>query len=177
MEQKTCPNCQKNRRLTQFSLIDYETKERQETCRVCSYDGITANQQHKIIREAYRHYLTFEQYVTDTGNDIIEYSVPVSKGDEEVVRITISFTDLQRALKQYRGNLQSDGTILSKRKEQAFYLNVIRDMLQRDVADIMGITTVSVGQYVEQGMIQLCEYYFSEMDTKQDTSNEQVTKA
>lgn len=82
-----------------------------------------------------------------------------------MVRVTLAFTDLERALKQFEDDAKKDGTVLSKRKEQAFYLNVIRDMLQRDVADIMGITTVSVGQYVEQGMIQLCDYYFADSDT------------
>lgn len=86
-----------------------------------------------------------------------------------MVKVTISFYDLERALKQFNGEMQKQGTVLSKRKEQAFYLNVIRDMLQRDVADIMGITTVSVGQYVDQGMMQLCDYYFAE-DTILDTS-------
>jgi DNA-directed RNA polymerase specialized sigma24 family protein len=81
------------------------------------------------------------------------------------VLVSVSFTDLERALKSYNDEMRREGTVLSKRKEQAFYLNVIRDMLQRDVAEIMGITTVSVGQYVEQGMMQLCDYYFGEMDT------------
>jgi DNA-directed RNA polymerase specialized sigma24 family protein len=122
------------------------------------WDGLTADQRHLILREAYRNYLTFEQFVTDTGKDVIEYSVPVSKESDDWIPITISFTDLQRVL----NNLNDEGTVLSKRKEQAFYLNVIRDMKQKDVAEIMNITTVSVGQYVEQAMLQLAEHYFGE---------------
>jgi DNA-directed RNA polymerase specialized sigma24 family protein len=125
---------------------------------------LTADQRHLILREAYRNYLTFEQYVTDTGKDVIEYAIPVSKESDEWVPIAISFTDLQRALKVFNNELRQEGTVLSKRKEQAFYLNVIRDMKQKEVAELMKITTVSVGQYVDQGMLQLAEYYFGESD-------------
>lgn len=127
---------------------------------------MTADQRHLILREAYRNYLTFEQYVTDTGRDVIEYAIPVSKESDEWVPVAISFTDLQRALRALgAGELKADGTVLSKRKEQAFYLNVIRDMKQKEVAELMKITTVSVGQYVDQAMLQLAEYYFGEADT------------
>ena len=61
--------------------------------------------------------------------------------------------DLQGALKN-----------LSARKREAVYYNVILDKKQKDVADIMGITTVSVGQYVEQAMMQLAEEYFAKDD-------------
>lgn len=37
---------------------------------------------------------------------------------------------------------------------------MVQDMKQREVADIMGITTVSVGQYVEAAVMQLAEEYF-----------------
>ncbi len=69
----------------------------------------------------------------------------------KTVRVTLSFWDLQGALKN-----------LSPRKREAVFYNVILDKKQKDVAEIMGITTVSVGQYVEQAMIQLSEAYFSE---------------
>lgn len=173
MELMTCPDCQKDRRVTQFSLIDYETGERHEVCRFCNYDGITADQQHKIIREAYRNYLTWKDVITYSQErdtlDVITYNVPKEAGSDEYVPVTISFYDLERALKSFSEDVKTEGTVLSKRKEEAFYLNVIRDMLQRDVAEIMGITTVSVGQYVEQGMMQLCDYYFGEQDTTKDT--------
>lgn len=174
MQTKKCKKCRKTRKLTQFSLrkdareIDDPIKERQDTCRFCNYDGLTADQRHLILREAYRHYLTY-RYLLAIGEveDVIEYSVPVSSDEpDKVVPITISFTDLERALKIMNDGLaKGDGTVLSTRKEQAFYLNVIRDMKQKDVAEQMGITTVSVGQYVDQAMLQLAEYYFGDTDT------------
>lgn len=157
---KRCSTCDNLKRQTQFSLA--KNGKRSLECRACAYDGFTADERHKILREAYRNYLTFEQYVTDTSRDIIEYAIPASKGSDEYIPVQISFTDLQRALEAYQDDVRVKGTPLSKRKEQAFYLNVLRDMLQRDVAEMMGITTVSVGQYVEQAMIQLCDYYFDE---------------
>lgn len=169
---KKCAECGERRRITQFSLIRnlYDDDDnlieqvRDSVCRLCNYDGLYANERHKVLREAYRNYLSFQQFVTDTGKDVLEYRVPKEKGSDEYVSMTVSFSDLERALKAYNDEMRQEGTVLSKRKEQAFYLNVIRDMLQRDVAEIMGITTVSVGQYVEQGMIQLCDYYFGEDD-------------
>ena len=58
---------------------------------------------------------------------------------------------------------------LSKRKKEAIYYNVICDMRQKDVAEVMGITTVSVGQYVESGFMQFAEEYFSEMEKKENS--------
>ncbi len=94
---------------------------------------------HKILREVLRNYTTFQDYVSATGQSVIEY-----KGME------ISFYDLRDCLSN-----------LSPRKKEAIYYNVIRDMLQRDVAEIMGITTVSVGQYVDLGIQQISEAYFT----------------
>lgn len=96
---------------------------------------------HRLLREVFRHYTEFHQLFTSTGQDTIEYG-PFS----------ISLWDLQDALKP-----QNKGGILSDRKLEAVYYNVILDKKQKDVAEIMGITTVSVGQYVEQAMIQLSE--------------------
>lgn len=160
--EQVCKKCRSWRRIKEFSLIDYEEKTRKTVCHQC-YDGTRADQKHKILREAYRHYLTFQQYVTDTGRDVISYSIPVDDDpDAEWVNIAISFTDLQKALKTYKDGVEVEGTVLARRKEEAFKLNVIQDMLQRDVADIMHITTVSVGQYVDQACRQLAEYYFAE---------------
>lgn len=126
---------------------------------------------HRILREVYRHYYEFEEYVSHTGNHVIDYAYPVYEeivsvdddGNEVVVPgelkdrvpISISFFDLREAIE--------DPTVLSERKRQAVLLNVIRDMKQKDVAKLMGITTVSVGQYVEQAMLQLAEDQFAEM--------------
>lgn len=107
----------------------------------------SANQPlHRILREVYRHYYEFESFFISTGKHIID------RGD-----IAISFYDLRDGIKS-----QAYGGPLSERKRQAVMLNVVRDMKQRDVADIMNITTVSVGQYVEQAMLQLAELYFSD---------------
>lgn len=120
----------------------------------------SANQPlHRILREVYRHYYEFESFFISTGKHIID------RGD-----IAISFYDLRDGIKP-----QSKGGPLSERKRQAVMLNVVRDMKQRDVADIMHITTVSVGQYVEQAMLQLAELYFSdeerELYSKQSERN------
>lgn len=128
------------------------------------WDGLTADQRHLILREAYRNYLTFKQYVSDTGQDVIEYSIPKSKASDEWISIAISFTDLEGALKAFQDGTKN-GTVLSRRKEQAFYLNVIQDKKQKDVAEIMNITTVSVGQYVDQACLQLAKYYFGDTRT------------
>lgn len=126
---------------------------------------------HRILREVYRHYYEFEEYVAHTGNHVIDYAYPLYEevvtvdddGNETVepgdlierVPISISFYDLREAIE--------DPNVLSERKRQAVLLNVIRDLKQKDVAEMMGITTVSVGQYVEQAMLQLAEDQFSEI--------------
>jgi hypothetical protein len=104
---------------------------------------------HRILREVYRHYYEFEEYVASTGHHVID------RGD-----ISISFYDLKDGI--------SESGPLSERKRQAVMLNVIRDMKQRHVAEIMNITAVSVGQYVEQAMIQLSKTYFSELKEQSD---------
>jgi predicted DNA-binding protein (UPF0251 family) len=115
---------------------------------------------HRILREVYRHFYEFESYFRSSGKHVIEHGYYVYEDDLETIKdkhmVTISLFDLRDGLKP-----QSEGGILSSRKLEAVMLNVVRDMKQRDVADIMGITTVSVGQYVEQAMIQLADKYFS----------------
>ena len=120
----------------------------------------TKFQPHRILREVYRHYYEFEALVSATGKHTIDHAVRLYDDDgNEVERIpiTISFFDLRDGLRS-----QSEGGVLSDRKLQAVMLNVIRDMKQRDVAEAMGITTVSVGQYVEHAMEQLARTYFPE---------------
>lgn len=120
---------------------------------------------HRILREVYRHFYEFEAFVSSTGNHVIDYTYFVYNDAGEVidrVPISISFYDLREGIE--------DESVLSERKRQAVMLNVIRDMKQRDVAEIMGITTVSVGQYVEQAMLQLSEEYFPE-DRQEDSDS------
>lgn len=119
----------------------------------------TTEPPHRILREVFRHYLEYQDLVSSTGESVIEYGYFVYDDEGEVVGkelITLSFWDLVGALKP-----QNKGGVLSDRKREAVFYNVILDKKQRTVADIMGITTVSVGQYVEQAMIQLAETYFA----------------
>lgn len=110
---------------------------------------------HRILREIYRHYPEFRSHVGATGNHVIEHSYLIYEDDGITVKdkatVTISFWDLRDGLKQ-----------LSKRKREAMFYNVILDWKQKDVAERMGITTVSVGQYVEQASLQLAQDYFPE---------------
>lgn len=92
----------------------------------------------RVLREAVRHYYEFEQLFISDG------IISISHGG-----IDISFLDLKDAIAK-----------LSPRKQEAIYYNVILDMKQKDVAEKMGITTVSVGQYVESGFSQIAKEYF-----------------
>lgn len=95
---------------------------------------------YKLLRETLRHYTEFKAHVAATGQHVIEY-----KG------IEISFLDLEKGISE-----------LSPRKKEALLHNVIFDKKQKDVAKIMGITTVSVGQYVDGAVQQLAIRYFAE---------------
>lgn len=110
---------------------------------------------HRVLREVFRHYLEFRDLFNEDGTHVIDhaYYVEDDKGNQRKVEISISLWDLQGALKS-----------LSPRKRQAVFYNVILDKKQKDVAEIMDITTVSVGQYVEQAMLQIAEDYFPEDD-------------
>lgn len=110
---------------------------------------------HRVLREILRHYYEFRALVKEDGrNDHIPYAYWVydkrgrRKKREE---ITISFWDLHNCLNE-----------LAPRKKEAIYYNVILDEKQRDVAKRMGITTVTVGQYVEAGTKQIAAKYFVE---------------
>lgn len=120
---------------------------------------------HRILREVYRHYLEFRQYVSDTGNHVIEHGYFLYDEEGKIkdkVNVKISFWDLFNGLRD-----------LSPRKREAVWYNVILDQKQRDVAKRMKITTVSVGQYVEQAMLQLSEHYFAD-ELSEDKSEVEV---
>jgi len=108
---------------------------------------------HRVLREVYRHYLEFRDLFQSDGTHVINhgYYVEDKNGNKIKKEISISLWDLQGALQE-----------LSPRKREAVFYNVILDKKQKDVAEIMNITTVSVGQYVEQAMLQLSERYFAE---------------
>lgn len=116
-----------------------------------------------VLRETLRHYMEFRDLVmspSQTSNDrglinsavtcdhgVIDYGYHIYHEDERVrgrVIVTISFWDLHGSLKQ-----------LSARKREAVFYNVILDWKQKDVAQRMKISTVSVGQYVQAAMEQL----------------------
>jgi DNA-directed RNA polymerase specialized sigma24 family protein len=97
-------------------------------------------ERHRVLRELYRHYLDYYD-LWRTG----AVGTFTHKG------LTISFMDLKYGLNE-----------LAPRKREAFFYNVILDWKQRDVAAKMGITTVSVGQYVEQAVMQLSKRYFAD---------------
>lgn len=112
---------------------------------------------HRILREVLRHYTEYRELVNQDGRShVIDYGYWVYNEDgtrKQKEQVSISFWDLHEGLKE-----------LAPRKREAIFYNVILDMKQKDVAKIMGITTVSVGQYVEAGTIQLAKRYFSERE-------------
>jgi RNA polymerase sigma factor (sigma-70 family) len=114
---------------------------------------------HRILREVYRHYDEFHELVSNDGRaHVLEHGYYVKDpdtGEKRHIHLAISFWDLKRDLDK-----------LSPRKREAFELNVIQDMKQKDVAAIMNITTVSVGQYVEAACEQLAQSFFSEEELK-----------
>lgn len=109
---------------------------------------------HRVLREILRHYLEVQTYVANGGDHIIEHSYLVPDGDGvRKETVSISFWDLHRGLRE-----------LAPRKREAIFYNVILDKKQKDVAEIMSITTVSVGQYVEAGCRQLAKHHFEARD-------------
>ena len=124
---------------------------------------------HRVLREILRNYLSWRDHLAYNGfhDDVIEHSYyvadPSGEPDGEPtlrkVTLTISFSDLQNCLKP-----QSKGGILSERKREALLYNVVFDWLQKDVADKMGITPVSVGQYTYLALRQLARRYFTPED-------------
>lgn len=105
----------------------------------------------RVLREVLRHYLEFRELVANGGTHVIDYSYVVEDdiGMTHQETISFSFWDLHRGIKD-----------LAPRKREALYWNVIRDQKQRDVAKLMGITTVSVGQYVQNACDQLLKHHF-----------------
>jgi DNA-directed RNA polymerase specialized sigma subunit len=118
---------------------------------------------YRFIREVLRHYLTFRDIATGTTvssnqigkqDHVLEHSYLVDNGDGTTRKCTlaISFWDLHRGILE-----------LAPRKREALFYNVILDQKQKDVAARMGITTVSVGQYVDAATKQLVKYHFPEL--------------
>lgn len=139
---------------------------------------------HRILREIFRHYTEFREYVAQGNSPVLEhtYLVPVkdlpecpdnpsASSDHRALnmrcvfcetpmkRVTVSFNfwDLHRGLKS-----------LAPRKREAVLWNVLYDKKQKDVAKIMGITTVTVGQYVEHAFRQLISMHLIELGESYD---------
>lgn len=108
---------------------------------------------HRVLREVIRHYTEFHELVAAGGDHVLTHSYLVPDGDEhEKVTISISFWDLHRGINE-----------LAPRKREALFFNVILDQKQAEVAKRMGITTVSVGQYVDAACKQLAKQHFPEL--------------
>lgn len=107
----------------------------------------------KVIREVYRNYITYKDLFSNEGTHIIDYGYYYydDEGERRKETITISIWDLQHGISE-----------ISQRKREAVFYNVIIDMKQEDVARKMNITTVTVGQYVDQAMTKIAERYFAE---------------
>lgn len=95
---------------------------------------------HRLLREVLKHYTVFETQCAQSGN------YDIHRGN-----ITINFLDLKGCLKN-----------LSKRQKEAVYWFVIRDEKQKVVAARMGISTVTVGQYVESGLMKVAQVLWPE---------------
>lgn len=110
---------------------------------------------HRILREILRHYTEYRELVNQDGRlHLIDYGYWVHNDNgtrKKKIDISISFWDLHRGLKE-----------LAPRKREALFYNVILDEKQKDVAKRMGITTVSVGQYVEAATLQLVKHFFTQ---------------
>jgi DNA-directed RNA polymerase specialized sigma24 family protein len=139
---------------------------------------ISTKERHLILREIYRHYLDYKDHYARTGHDILvggthdddcqwwdrlkrvnkkidpsirDKDAPCTCGFSETGPVMISFLELQNSLKN-----------LSKRKKEAVFLNVILDLTQREVAEVMQIKMVTVGQYVKSAMQKIEKEYFAD---------------
>lgn len=164
MNRRRCLKCKELRPIKQYSMYIPGSPKRKKVCRYCNYDGLFYEEKDEILREAYRHYAELEAYfsgVSDSSNPGVgwpgkaelTYSVPSIHDFTKYYPVTISFYDLKTTLETVK---------LAKRKREAFELGVLQDKLHREVGAIMGITTVSVGQYISAACKQLAEVYFSE---------------
>lgn len=110
---------------------------------------------HRVLREVIRHYTEFHELVSNGGDHVLKHSylVPADDGGTRKVSISISFWDLHRGINE-----------LAPRKREALFYNVILDQKQAEVAKRMGITTVSVGQYVDAACKQLAKQHFPEVE-------------
>lgn len=100
---------------------------------------------HRVLREVLRNYGVFESLCSQTGDYEISH-----RG------VSFNFLDLQGCLKK-----------LSKRQMEAVFFFVICDEKQKTVAERLGISTVTVGQYCESGLIRVAAELWPEMYEKE----------
>jgi DNA-directed RNA polymerase specialized sigma24 family protein len=136
-----------------FFTAPHDREGNHDTSRTVHNEPLPA---HRFLREVFRHYLEFQDLIANGGDHVLEHSYYSRGLDGHPYKetISISFWDLHRGLKE-----------LAPRKREAIFYNVILDQKQKDVAARMGITTVSVGQYVDAGFRQLVKRHFPELDT------------
>ncbi len=98
-----------------------------------------------------RHYLEIRDYVAQGNDHIIEHSYLCYALDGRVKKVTMSFSfwDLHRGLNE-----------LPLRKKEAIFYNILLDKKQKEVADIMGISTVSAGQYCDLGLRSIVDSFY-----------------
>lgn len=106
---------------------------------------------HRFLREILRHYVEFREYVAQGNDHVIEHSYLVREKDGRIKKVTMSFSfwDLHRGIAG-----------LPKRKKEALLYNIILDKKQKDVAEIMGISTVSAGQYCNLGLQAIVDQFY-----------------
>lgn len=97
---------------------------------------------HRLLREVLKSYVLHDNLFNETG----KHEITAGEG------LTINFIDLKNSLKN-----------LSPRQKEAIYWFVIRDQKQKFVAEQMGISTVTVGQYVESGVYRVARQVWPEM--------------
>lgn len=93
---------------------------------------------HRLLREVLRGYNLFEEHCALTGRYEITF-----QGH------TFNFLDLQKCLEG-----------LTNRQMEAVYWFIIQDEKQKTVAERLGISTVTVGQYCEASCIQIARKLF-----------------
>lgn len=95
----------------------------------------------KILREALKHYSDFRELVAAEGE---------SKSVIEYRGYRICFFDLEQGIEK-----------LSKRQKEALFLHVIRDLSEKDTAQLMGFKKWStpVQQYTDRALEKLLKYH------------------
>lgn len=123
-------------------------------------------ERHIILREAYRRISSLAALARESapapaegrigGTDKAINAQESGLSDSiELNDIELNYFDLMAALRSIRDTVP-------ERKRQAFWLNVILDMKQKDVADKLQVSPVTVGQHVTSVCKALEEAYFAD---------------